>query len=58
MHLREALGYYVYRPTSKTVIHEPTGLEAYTTAFYPVFSNANNHELFSCATPPPPKHTL
>ena len=27
-------------------------LQVYTTEFYPVFSNANNHELFPCAPPP------
>ena len=26
VHLREALSYYMYRPTSKTVIQKPVGL--------------------------------
>ena len=47
VHLREALSFYVGLPSFR-------GLQVYTTVFYPVFSNANNHELFPCAPPPLP----
>ena len=46
--LREALSYYVGLPLKLSF----RSLQVYTTVFYPVFSNANNHELFSCAPPP------
>ena len=58
VHLRETLSYYVDLPLKLSF----RSLRAYTTVFYPVFSNANNHELFSCAPPPfreildPPVH--
>ena len=45
VHLREALSYYVGLPVKLS----SRSLRVYTTVFYPVFSNANNHELFSCA---------
>ena len=48
VHLREALSYYVGLPLKVSF----RSLQVYTTVFYPVFSKANNHELFSCAPPP------
>ena len=50
VHLREALSYYVGLPLKLSF----RSLQVYTTVFYPVFSNANNHELFSCGPHPPP----
>ena len=45
VHLREALSYYIGLHLKLSF----RSIQVYTAVIYPVFSNANNHELFSCA---------